>query len=135
MSPPCGTWPNGDSSTSTGSRRRKKKCSLSSTSRFLPPRSPPPPKLDRSPPLQPNKRQTKSHQPRKPLPQRFAELPSIRRAGMRSEIGGFEPFDCHMRVDLCGREARVSEERLHTAEIRAVIEQVRRKGVPQFVRR
>ena len=54
---------------------------------------------------------------------------------MRGEVGRLEPLDSHMRIDLRGREARMSEECLHTAKIRAVVKQVGRKGVPQLVGR
>ena len=54
---------------------------------------------------------------------------SLRRAGMRGEVGGFEPFDGHMRVDLRGRETRVTEQGLHASQVRAGVEQMGRKSV------
>ena len=49
-------------------------------------------------------------------------------------VQGFEPLAGNVRVDLRGRYVGVSQEQLHHAQIRAVIEQVRREGVPQRVR-
>ena len=49
-------------------------------------------------------------------------------------VGGLETLDRHVSVDLCGGNTRVPKKRLHAAEIRAVVQQVRRKTVPQLVR-
>ena len=39
-----------------------------------------------------------------------------------------------MRIDLGRRQARVTEQRLNTAQVGAAIEHVRGEAVPQFVR-
>ena len=46
----------------------------------------------------------------------------------------FQAFDSHVRVDLCRRKAGVTKKRLHAPQVRAGIEEVRRKTVTKFVR-
>ena len=45
-----------------------------------------------------------------------------------------EPFLQHMRVDLRGRDIRMSEQRLHRAQVGAVLQQMARESVTQHVR-
>src|SRR5258708_525208 len=47
----------------------------------------------------------------------------------------FQPFASDMRIDGRRRDVGVPEQQLHDAKIRPVIEQVRREGMPQGVRR
>ena len=53
---------------------------------------------------------------------------------MRFGVSFFQSFDGHMRVNLRRRQARVSEQCLHAAQVRAAIEHVRRKTVSKFMR-
>ena len=55
-------------------------------------------------------------------------------ARVRRAVALLEPLGRHVRVDLRRAEARVAEELLHRAQVRAAVEQVRRGGVPQGVR-
>ena len=50
--------------------------------------------------------------------------------GMRSIVGLLQPFRRHMRVDLRRDKMSVAEQFLHTAQIRARVEHVRRVTVP-----
>ena len=52
---------------------------------------------------------------------------------MRRVVGGLQALDGDVCVDLSRREARVAEERLHAAQVRAGIEKVGGEAVPQFV--
>ena len=61
-------------------------------------------------------------------------LGSCSRAGVVLRVQLLEPFARHVRVDLRGRYVGVPEQQLHYAQIRAVIEQVGREGVPHRVR-
>src|SRR3569833_4248841 len=47
----------------------------------------------------------------------------------------FQTLASHVCVDLCSRQITVTQEHLHYAEVRAVIEKMRGKGVSQRVRR
>ena len=53
---------------------------------------------------------------------------------MRVGVGFLQALDGDVRVDLRRREAGVAEQRLHAAQVRAAIEQMRGETVPQFVR-
>ena len=46
-----------------------------------------------------------------------------------------EPASRHVGIDLCRRDVAMSEEELHDAKIRAVIQEVSRERMPQGVRR
>src|SRR6188474_1818087 len=46
-----------------------------------------------------------------------------------------EPRTRHVRVDLGRRQVAVTEKHLHDAQIGTVVQQVRREGMPQRVRR
>ena len=46
-----------------------------------------------------------------------------------------QPVARHMCIDLRGADVRVAEQFLDDAKVRAVLEQMRRKTVPQHVRR
>ena len=54
---------------------------------------------------------------------------------MMLRVQFLQAFARHMRVDLRGREVAVPEQHLHHAQVRAVIQQMRRKGMAQRVRR
>src|SRR4051812_33606163 len=56
-------------------------------------------------------------------------------AGMRALEGGPQGAVAEVRVDLRRRHGRVSEQLLHDAQIGPALDQVRRKGVAQDVRR
>ena len=47
----------------------------------------------------------------------------------------FQSFTCNVGVDLCGGDIRVTEQQLHNAKIRPMIDQVCGEGVAQYVRR
>ena len=53
---------------------------------------------------------------------------------MSAIVGSLEFFSRDVRVDLRGGKAGVPEQRLYASEIGSVIEEVRGKGVAQFVR-
>ena len=53
---------------------------------------------------------------------------------MSLRVSLFQPLDSNVRVNLRGRKTRVTEQRLHTPQIRAAIEHVRCKAVPKLVR-
>ncbi len=55
-------------------------------------------------------------------------------ARMRVRVGFLQTLDRHVGVDLRRREAGVTKQRLHAAQVRAAIEQVRGKTVTKFVR-
>ena len=48
---------------------------------------------------------------------------------MRVRIGFLQPFDGHVRVNLCRGKTGVAEQRLNAAQISAAIEQVRREAM------
>src|SRR6185436_18429234 len=70
-----------------------------------------------------------------------AERESIAPCGTRSAAGMvlgvqfFHALPGHVRVNLRRRKVAVPEQHLHDAQVRAVIEQVRREGMPERVRR
>jgi len=47
----------------------------------------------------------------------------------------FQPFLDHMGIDLRGRDIGMAEQRLHDAQVGAVMQQMAGKGVAQHVRR
>jgi hypothetical protein len=49
-------------------------------------------------------------------------------------IGFLQPLDSDVRVDLRGRKTRVAKQRLHAAQVRASVKQVRGEGMAKFVR-
>ena len=53
---------------------------------------------------------------------------------MRCGVSFLEALDGDVRVNLRGRKAGVTEQRLHAAQIGAAIEHVGGKTMPQFVR-
>ena len=53
---------------------------------------------------------------------------------MRLGVDRTEPLDRHVRVDLGRREASVAQQFLDGAEVRAALQDVRRRRVPQAVR-
>ena len=57
------------------------------------------------------------------------------RPWMRRVVRALQSLCRQMRVNLRRHEMRVAEQFLHTAQIRAGIQQMRRITVPQFVRR
>src|SRR5262245_22044030 len=58
---------------------------------------------------------------------------SAARVMLRVEL--LHPLPRHVRVDLGGREVAVAEQHLHDAQVRSVVQEVRREGMAQRVRR
>lgn len=56
------------------------------------------------------------------------------RAWMRLVVGALQSLKGHMGINLCRRKVGVAEQFLHTAQIRARIEQMRGETVTKFVR-
>ena len=56
------------------------------------------------------------------------------RPRMMLRIDALKPVKRYMRINLCGRNVGVAEDRLHGAQIGAVLHHVRRAGVAQHVR-
>lgn len=54
---------------------------------------------------------------------------------MRSGVYIYHLFHRNLRIDLRSRQTRVAEEFLNVAKVGARVEQMRREGVPQAVRR
>ena len=46
-----------------------------------------------------------------------------------------QPLPRHMRINLRSRNIRMPQQHLHHAQVRTVVEQMRRKCMPQSVRR
>ena len=53
---------------------------------------------------------------------------------MRFGVRFLQALDRDVRINLCGRKTGVTEQRLHTAQVRAAIEHMGRKTVAKFVR-
>src|SRR5271165_2468603 len=49
-------------------------------------------------------------------------------------VYGLQPAQRQMRVDLRSRDIRVAEQRLHGAQVGAMLDHVRRAAMPQHVR-
>ena len=59
----------------------------------------------------------------------FTELVLCPRMMLRMNF--LQPFARHMRVNLCGGDIRMAEQQLHHAQVRAVIDEMGGKRVPQ----
>ena len=53
---------------------------------------------------------------------------------MCARVGLLQTLDCHVRINLRRRKARVSEQGLNAAKIRAIIEQMGSETMPKFMR-
>src|SRR4051794_5204344 len=49
-------------------------------------------------------------------------------------IHALQPVKCHMRINLSSRDIGMSENRLHSAQVRAILDHVSRATVPQHMR-
>src|SRR4051794_27467361 len=63
-----------------------------------------------------------------------AHADTLSGARMRLRVDRTKPFDRHMRVDLGRREASVAQQLLNGPEVRAALQDVGGRRVPQAVR-
>src|SRR5437773_11847941 len=75
------------------------------------------------------------HYPALPGAGGWQPSPEASSARMKFAVNFAQPVSSHVRVNLRRRDARVTEQFLNHAQVRAVIEQVCGETVPQHVRR